>query len=412
MQNLSERNRVLGILCLAQFAAMLVWYNFSAVLPTLQQEWNLTNEQAGNILGMFQLGYVISVVFTGWLTDRFGGRLVFALCAVETGLAGIGFAFFATDYTSALLWRVLAGIGQGGLYVPGIQLLSRVYPPNERGVAIGIYTGSLLASYAAAYITTAPLSAAFSWQFAILWTSIWALPAAVLVFLLIPGNTERGTKRNHEISSSNTSHASRMWKNRAIWLIIFAYAGHMWELYAFNGWIGAYANQVLRNNGFSVAQSLTYSGMIASACLIMGAVSPFVGGWMSDRYGRCMTATLALSLGGLGSLMFGWLSDSSLWVFIPSGLLYSFLLVADSAIFKAGLTELVSSDQLGSALSLQSVVGFGVTILSPKFFGLVLDGWSWGWAFCMLAIGPAAGAIAMMALYRLPESSVMAGGKK
>lgn len=406
-----DRKWILGILCLAQFAAMLVWYNFSAVLPSLRQEWSLSNEAAGSILGMFQLGYVIAVIFTGWLTDRFGGRLIFSVCAVETGLAGIGFALFAHDYSSALLWRVLAGIGQGGLYVPGIQLLTQWYPPGERGLAIGIYTGSLLASYAGAYILTAPLAAAFSWQSAILWTSFCALPAAILVFVCIP-NQQPANQRSQASSSAIAPAKNQAWKSRAVWLIIFAYAGHMWELYAFNGWIGAYAGQVLQNNGFPAAESLAYGGMIAAACLLMGAASPFFGGWLSDRRGRCLIATLALGLGGLGSLLFGWLAECSLWLFIPAGLIYSFLLVADSAIFKAGLTELVPPEQLGSALSLQSVIGFGVTIVSPKLFGMTLDGWGWGWAFCLLSLGPMAGMLAMQALRIMPESAAMAGGKR
>ena len=131
------KTRILAILCLAQFGSMLVWYNFAAVLPLLRGEWQLNNDQAGTILSAFQLGYVASVLFTGWLTDKIGGRLTFVLCAIETGLAGIGFALFATDYASALVWRVLAGIGQGGLYIPGIQILSQWYPVKQRGMALG-----------------------------------------------------------------------------------------------------------------------------------------------------------------------------------------------------------------------------------------------------------------------------------
>jgi MFS family permease len=406
------KKRVLAILCLAQFGAMLVWYNFSAVLPMLQQEWRLNNDQAGTILSAFQLGYVLSVLFTGWLADRIGGRLTFALCAVETGIAGIAFAFFASDYSSALLWRVLAGIGQGGLYVPGMQILSRWYPVEQRGMALGVYTCSLVAAYAAAYLIAAPLATAFSWQSAVFWTSIWALPAALLVYKYIP---DHGDKLSEPASSANSRQSTGpepAWKRQALWWIILGYAGHMWELYAFNGWIGAYATQVLKNNGLNSETSLAYGGIIAAACLLMGVVSPALAGWLSDIRGRCFTTTVAMILSGVGSLLFGWLANSSLGVMVPAGLLYSFMIVAESAVFKAGLTEMVPAEQIGSSLSLQSVIGFGVTIISPKLFGLTLDSYGWGWAFSMLAVGPLVGILAMQRLRRLPESICMAGGKR
>ena len=406
------KTRVLAILCLAQFGGMLVWYNFSAVLPMLRVQWQLSNDQAGTILSGFQLGYVASVLLTGWLTDRIGGRLTFSLCAVETGLAGIGFAYFASDYQTALVWRILAGIGQGGLYVPGMQILSRWYPAGQRGMALGVYTCSLVAAYAAAYLVAAPLAAMFSWQPAVMWTSVWALPAAILVYLCIPDNPAEFLTQAAPISPPQSGPSAALWKNRALWLIILGYSGHMWELYAFIGWVGSFATQVLQGRGLSNESALAFGGTIAAVCLLMGTVSPALAGWLSDRRGRCFSASLALTLSGFGSLFFGWLQDASIWIFIPAGLLYSFFIVADSAIFKAGLTELVPPEQLGRSLSLQSVIGFGVTIFSPKLFGIVLDFSGWGWAFSMLAIGPLVGIIAMQWLRSLPESRSMAGGAR
>ena len=412
MASVDIKTRILAILCLAQFGSMLVWYNFAAVLPVLRGEWQLNNDQAGTLLSVFQLGYVAAVLFAGWLTDKIGGRLTFALCAIETGLAGIGFAFCASDYHTAIVWRLLAGIGQGGLYIPGMQILSRWYPVKQRGMALGVYTCSLVASYAAAYLATAPLAAIFSWQAAILWTSIWAIPSALLVYLYIPEKSGALSAQIDPVAQPGVKPLAPIWKKRTVWFIILGYTGHMWELYAFNGWIGSFSTYALQGRGFGGELSLAYGGAIASACLLMGSISPALVGWISDRQGRCVTASVVLMLSGAGSLLFGWLSDASLWVFVSVGLLYSFFIVADSAIFKAGLTELVSPEQLGASLSLQSVIGFGITIISPKLFGMVLDSYGWGWAFSLLGIGPIAGILAMLRLKSFPESEAMAGGKR
>ena len=285
MASMDSKTRILAILCIAQFGSMLVWYNFAAVLPVLREQWQLNNDQAGTLLSVFQLGYVAAVLFAGWLTDKIGGRLTFSLCAIETGLAGIGFALFASDYHTAIVWRLLAGIGQGGLYIPGMQILSRWYPVKQRGMALGVYTCSLVASYAAAYLVTAPLAAMFSWQTAMLWTSIWAIPSALLVFLFTPGKSETLSAQPEPVEESRVRPVTPIWKKRTVWFIILGYTGHMWELYAFNGWIGSFSTVTLRGHGFGGEPSLAYGGAIASACLLMGAVSPALVGWLSDRQG-------------------------------------------------------------------------------------------------------------------------------
>ncbi|WP_040683182.1 MFS transporter [Thermosinus carboxydivorans] len=411
---MQHKTKILGVLSIAQLAAMLIWYNFSAVLPILKQEWRMSNDQAGTLLAVFQLGYVIAVLFTGWLTDRIGGKLTFVISAIETGLASLGFVFFADDFTSGMVWRTLAGLGQAGLYVPGMQILSRWYGTSERGRAIGIYTCSLVGAYAGAYYIAAPLAAMYSWRQALLWTSIWAFPAALLVYLCIPAEKGEGLPASptQQEDASGPKRAAALIMGRAAWLIIAGYMGHMWELYTLWGWIGAFMTHVLTLKGIDAATAISYGGALAATCILMGGFSPGLAGVASDRYGRCLTAVVALVISGLCALFFGWLVTAPVWLVILVGLVYGFFIVADSAIFKAGLTELVPAGSLGLALGLQSVFGFGVTIVSPKLFGMVLDSYGWGWAFAMLGIGPVIGTVCMLALRQLPEAKAMAGGKR
>lgn len=406
----SGKTRVLLLLCVAEFAAMLIWYNFAAVLPLLKGEWRMTNDQAGTILGSFQLGYVAAVLFTGWLTDRIGGRLTFALAAVETGLAGLGFVFFAHDYSSALIWRTLAGLGQGGLYVPGMQLLCRWYPGPERGKAIGVYTCATVGSYAGAYFVAAPLASVFSWQAALLVTSVWAFPAAALVWFRLPKAPEATVMVMRLAKTAGTR--SSLASNRAAWLIIGGYAGHMWELYAFWGWIGAFFGYALTLRGAETNTALAFGGLIAAACTAMGGISPGMAGWLSDRVGRCATTAVAMLISGTCALTFGWLASAPIWLLTVVGLVYGFFIVADSAIFKAGLTELVPEEGLGLALGFQSVIGYSMTVVTPKLFGILLDGYGWGIAFASLAAGPFVGAACMLALRGMPAAGFMAGGRR
>jgi len=421
---MSSRYSVLTFLCLGQFAAGLTWYNYSAILPLLQQEWSLTGAQAGVILSAFQAGYVIAVVASGFLSDRIGGRKVFVLSAIETSLAGLAFTIFAKGYFSAVVIRGLAGLGQGGLYVPGMKILSQWFPLGERGKALGIYTSALIASYAGALYVAAPIASAYSWQWAILMTSVWGLLGAALVFLLVRERPESKVEvEGHEAPSfsGRTSLARAVLVNKPVGLLNLGYMSHMWELYGFYGWVGPFVVAVTFFNGFTHDAALVYGNTIAATAILMGVVSPALGGLISDKIGRTKTVIMVLLVSIACSFSVGWFMTLPLYGFLTIVLIYGFFVVMESAVFKVGLSELVEPRYLGSALGVQSFLGFGITILSPALFGLVLDisnpGFDgqfrvWGWSFGLLGLGAMVGPGAMYFLRKLPESVKMAGGKK
>ena len=97
-------------------------------------------------------------------------------------------------------------------------------------------------------------------------------------------------------------------------------------------------------------------------------------------------------------------------------------MIADSAIFKAGLTEMVQPRIQGVCLGLQSVVGFGVTIISPYAFGKIIELYNgpvkptaatiWGPGFMVLGLGGLLAPLAALILRRHRQAALMAGGRK
>lgn len=81
------------------------------------------------------------------------------------------------------------------------------------------------------------------------------------------------------------------------------------------------------------------------------------------------------------SLTIGWLDSLPYWLLLPIVFVYGFAIIADSPIYNASLTEIANPDLLGTALGIQSVMGFSATVLSPVVFGLLLDLFGWGIAF-------------------------------
>lgn len=406
MHEARRLKRILWTFCVAEFLVMQIWYNFSAVLFSLKTVWKLNNFQAGLIVSMFQLGYVVAVLFFSFLSDNYSPRKLFIAGSLVAGLASILFAFFATGFYSALFFRVIAGIGMGGVYVPGMKLLAELFPPKQRGKAIGIYVSSLVIGSGVSFLLSGMLVKFLNWNMLIIITSVGALVGAFGVYRLgdIPSKTV-GNKLNWDLVRKVTTRPSMK--------VNLSYIGHMWELYSMWPWIGPFMVAMMGLHGYCTKNAQMYGNIIAGLSIMIGSVATWLGGTLSDHYGRSKTILLFLLGSILCSLTIGWLGSWPIWTIGLMAIVYGFLVIGDSPIFSTAVTELVDEDLTGLALGIQSVMGFAITIVSPLVFGLLLDTThSWGIAFSALGLGALIGPISLWQLRRLPDSYKMAMGKQ
>jgi MFS family permease len=97
---------------------------------------------------------------------------------------------------------------------------------------------------------------------------------------------------------------------------------------------------------------------------------------------------------------------------LPVLLVWGISVVADSAQFSAAVSELAPRDYVGTALTLQTSLGFLLTCASIYFLPKVAAAIGWRWSMSVLAVGPAFGVWAMLALRRRPEARLLAGGAR
>jgi MFS family permease len=86
---------------------------------------------------------------------------------------------------------------------------------------------------------------------------------------------------------------------------------------------------------------------------------------------------------------------------VAVAIVWGFAVVADSAQFSALVTELAPPHAVGTALTLQTSLGFLLTMASIQLVPHLVGALGWRWAFVALALGPAAGITAMRRLQRL-----------
>ena len=180
-----------------------------------------------------------------------------------------------------------------------------------------------------------------------------------------------------------------VFRNRGVRLANFGYFGHMWELYAMWTWAPAMFRAALTPRLAEVA-SFTVIGS--------GAVGCVAAGLLADRVGRTVVASAAMAISGACCIAIGFLFGRSEYALLAIAVIWGASVVADSAQFSACVTELGDPRYIGTALTMQTCIGFLITTI-------------WSYAFAFLAPGPFLGIVAMMRLRSLPEAAKIAGGR-
>ena len=120
----------------------------------------------------------------------------------------------------------------------------------------------------------------------------------------------------------------------------------------------------------------------------------------------------AMGISGACCLLVGLLFDAPPGVLLVVAAVWGAAVVADSAQFSACVTELGDPRYMGTALTIQTCVGFLLTMVSIELVPLAVTAVGWRWAFAVLAPGPALGVVAMLRLRGLPEAAQIAHGRR
>jgi MFS family permease len=147
------------------------------------------------------------------------------------------------------------------------------------------------------------------------------------------------------------------------------------------------------------------SALVTFCAIAIGGIGCIWGGIVADRRGREWLVSVAMTASGACSLLIGFTFGRTLWLLVPVSLIWGFFVIADSAQFSVLVTEAVPPHAVGTALTIQTSLGFLLTMVSiqlvPPFATIV----GWRWAFVMLAAGPAFGIAAIRRLRRTVVTS-------
>jgi MFS family permease len=399
---LPGKARALAILSLAELLGMSVWFSASAVVPALSVAWDLTAAGQAGLTMSVQVGFVLGAIVSALLNlaDRVKGPLLFAVSSFLAGTATFLIPV-APGLSAALALRVLTGIFLAGVYPVGMKIMA-TWTREDRGFGVGLLVGALTLGSATPHLLKA-IGGVADWRFVLAGSGALAATGGTLAFMLVREGPFRAPSPRLD-----WRYAGALWKDRAVAFANLGYFGHMWELYAAWTWVPVFLAASFGASGAGEKAA----ALAGFAFIAAGAAGSLVAGRLADRLGRTAITSAAMALSGACCLTAGVLFAGNPWLLAALCLVWGFAVVADSAQFSAGVSELCPADRTGTALTLQTSLGFLLTLISirlvPAFVRLV----TWRWAFAFLAIGPAAGIWAMLRLRGLPGAEKMASGRR
>lgn len=386
-----RRWRILALLAIAELLGMSLWFSGSAVAPHLQERWSLSDSQVGWLTTNVQLGFVggTALIAVLNLADILPSRALFAVAAVLG--AGCNAALLLADgFAAAIVTRFMCGFCLAGVYPPAMKMIATWFRAR-RGLAVGTIVGALTVGKATPYLVHAFPGAGVATI--ILAGSAGAVVAAVLVGFGYRDGPYPFLPRPFSWSLVATVVRQRPWR-----LATGGYLGHMFELYSYWVWIPAFLTASALVSGAADASLIS---VLAFGTIAIGGAGCLWGGLVADRIGRERFVIIAMAASGACALLIGLTFGRSWWLLAPIALAWGFFVVADSAQFSVMVTESVPAHAVGTALMVQTCLGFLLTTITIQLIPPVVDAVGWAWAFPILAAGPAAGIAAIRRLLTL-----------
>lgn len=359
----------------AQISTGIIVNGPAFLIPVLHNERHLSLAEAGLLVTAPNIGMMLTLIAWGAVVDRIGERLVLTIGLTLTALAALG-ASLAHSYVAIGLFLVLGGMASGSSNAASGRVVIGWFPPERRGLAMGIRQMAQPLGVALAALTIPSLAAGHGLSAALrLPFALAAVTSLACGALLI--DPPRPSRR-HVLSAGRIVNpyraSSLLWRIHGVSVLLVIPQVTVWT----------YALVWLTNDR---GWSATAAGLLVTATQLLGALGRVAAGVWSDRVGsrmrpvRTIAIAAAVVMAGLG------LTDS-----IGSAVSVLFLVVAsvvtvaDNGLAFTSVAEISGPFWSGRALGSQNTAQFVAASAVPPVVGAIIGAFGYPAAFAAMAV--------------------------
>jgi MFS family permease len=410
IENASETRRILGFLpwpartsaqernsllagSLGWMGETLVVMLYSLVIAELMRTFGMTKAAAGTLNSLTLVATAAGGLLFGLLADRVGRKralmAAIGLCSLSSGGSGLSQTIVQLSF-----FRLMVGVGMGGVWTTGAALVAESWQATHRGKALGLMQSSAAVGNILAVLISAPLLAVYGWR-------------AVFIAGMAPGLALLWIQRNVSESAVWTRGKDT---DRAVWHVLWrkeilrngliATVMNALTMFGFWGlytWIPAYLSMPVSQGGRGLDQ------MRATGWLVVTWIGQWFGfvlfGFVSDWLGRRFTyagylvmAAVLVPLYGLTASATGLLILGPLVAFFGSGYFSGYAAIA---------SELFPTSIRATAMGVSYNIGRVFSAAAPIAIGVLATRYGLGPAFLLLS---GAFLLAALMVLALPET--------
>jgi len=373
-----QQKQVLGMSTFAFTICFAVWTIFSIIGVQIKQDLGLSDTQFGLLVGTPILTGSLSRIFLGIWTDQYGGRIVFVLTMLPAAVATY---LLSLANTYELMLVAALGVGlAGGSFAVGIAYVSKWYPKEKQGTALGIFgvgnVGAAVTKFIAPFVMVA-----FGWTMvAQVWAAALVITALVFWFTTSDDPALVARRKSGEKARGALMQLEPL-KNLQVWRFAIYYFFVFGGFVALALWLPRYLTGVYDLD-------IKSAGMIAAMYSIPASIFRAYGGHLSDRFGARSIMYWTFGMGALMTFMLSYPNTDYVIHGIEGNIAFStsmglvpfviaifilgfFMSLGKAAVYKH--IPVYYPDHVGSVGGLVGMIGGLGGFVLPIAFGALLD---------------------------------------
>ena len=362
----------LGVSTFAFMVCFVVWMMFGVLGISVRQELDLNSSQFGLLTATPVLSGALLRLPLGVWTDKFGGRTVMTALLLVCA-APVYAVAYAVSYWQFLLIGFVLGV-VGASFSVGTPYVARLFPPQRRGFAMGVFGAGTVGAAVNLFITP-------SLQAALGWRAVPKIYAIALVITAIVFWLSALPDPRPKTAAASLSRQLAVLKDPRVWRLCQYYSICFGGFTALALWIPQYMMAQYQ-------YSIVLASALAAGFALPGAVLRALGGVLADRFGAHAITWWGLWVAWVCLFLLSYPDTTftietiygprSFSIYIPAAVFTALLFIL-GAVFAFGMASTFKyvaddfPDNMGVVSGIVGLVGGVGGFLLPVLFGIALD---------------------------------------